>query len=184
MTPVERALDRCIAAKLISFAEWERSLRSVRASDTAELMVNSDDSAGLPTSSKLFDEPMWGMLIYLFVTHANGRSASLAGCCRVAGVSRSSGLQCVATLVEDAIVVFNGNLRKAENPNLVLSVKGKQIVEEAMRNFVATRSDENFASAACMPVSDSRLNERIARELKISLGAVAMHRANMAATND
>jgi len=181
MTLFERAIQRGIEEKLISSADWQKSLRLV--SDGVTCKATKSQASEPLTSGRLFGEPVWSMLIYLFVMHSNGRTATMTDCCRVTGTSRSSCLGCVEMLVEEEILILQGNPKDAESPSLTLSSSGHQMVEDALRKFLAADSEERFAGA-CMPIGDHRINERIAREMNISLKAVEMHRANMAAKSE
>jgi DNA-binding MarR family transcriptional regulator len=179
MTLFERAIQRGIEEKLISSADWQRSLRLAREAGTMAREAASDRTA----SSRLFGRPAWSMLVYLFVMHANGRTANVRHCCRIAGLAPPSCLGCIEVLVEEGIITTRDNSADAEAPNVTLSPDGVRMVAEAIRELTAGGSHER-AVQAYMPANDHRINERIAREMNISLKAVEMHRANMAAKSE
>lgn len=120
----------------------------------------------------------WDMLIYLFVVHANGKTASMASCCRASGVPSGTGSRFVESLAREGLIVVEGNQTNDGTRPVSLSDHGRKLVEKGMHNFIKSRSKDGLDSAF-RSIGDAFANNRIAQEMGISLRSIESHRANM-----
>ena len=99
---------------------------------------------------RLFRDPIWDLLLDLYIQEAAGRRVSITSACLAARSSQSTALRCIGTLEELKLIFREPDVRDKRRAFLRLSTGGKRDIEAVLKS-VETRLRQALSSGVNGP---------------------------------